>query len=243
MNLFINHSSSLYKTILRLKLLFIFLLFSFVALCQDNNEIACNHANQLKNGTLIIVLETHSKKIALLERLSNKPSYSDKERIKYNKLLKSELAYRDTLWHYTTLGFTQLYHYSKVLFIMDTSLRCFIEHPASCTYYNANLQPLESPPIGSKYVAQYGHIFENQGTNLSDAWYVMDDKLKRLSSPFPEQIKFSLFNPSYFYKLPKSFLKENYINIVKGKHKPLLYAHKLDKLLNKFYKKAGRCSE
>lgn len=243
MNLFTNPTLSLYKTILRLKLLFIFPLFSFSALCQDNNEIACNHANQLKNGSLIVVLETQSKKLALLEKLSIKPSSSEKEKIKYAKLFKSEIDYRDTLWHYTTLGFTQLYHYSKVFFIMDTSLRCFIEHPTTCKYYNSILQPLESVPSGSIYVAQYDHIFENQGTNLSDAWYVMDNKLRRLSSPFPEQIKFTFFNPSFFYKLPKSILKENHIKSIKSKNKPLLYAYKLDKLLNKFYKKAGRCSD
>ncbi len=243
MNLNTHFSLSPLKTIVR-PIIFILIQFISISLsAQNNKDIACVHANKLKAGTLIVVLETKVKKIALIERLVHKAGTSEKDVRKYQKLLSAEMKDRDTAWHYTTLGFNKLYKYSKVVFIMDTSLRVFLNNPEACKYYNANLKPIELNKTGAIYVAQYGHIFENQGTNLSDAWYVMDNKLNRLPSAFPEQIKFSFFNPSFAYKLPKSFLVENQITSLKAKHKPLLYAFKLDKMLFKFYRKSGRCSE
>ena len=227
----------------KLHFLILVQLLSFSLIAQDNNKIACEHANKLKNGTLIIVLETQAKRLALIERLSKKPGTTEKDKEKYHKLLSTELAYRDTAWNYTILGFTELYKFSNVAFIMDTSLRVFLDHPENCKYYDRNLMQITSNLKGSIYVAQYGHIFENQSTSLTDAWYVMDSKLKRLAQPFPEQIKFSFFNPSFSYKLPKAFLLENHISGVKAKHKPLVYAFKLNKLLNKFYNKSGKCSD
>ncbi|HMG15652.1 MAG TPA: hypothetical protein VK590_09405 [Saprospiraceae bacterium] len=241
MNLSTYPSQTLLKCFKWFNVLILIQLFSLSCSAQEIKDLACDHVNKLKNGTLIIVLETQSKRIALIERLIQKPGVSEKEKIRYQKLLSSELSYRDTSWYYTILGFKNLYKFSPIAFIMDTSLRCFLDHPGSCKYYDSSLNPINSNISGPVYIAQYGHIFENMGTNLTDAWYIMDSKMNRLSSPFPEQIKFSFFNPSFIYKLPKSFLQENHLSSVKAKHKPLVYAYKMDRLLSKYYKKAGRC--
>ena len=227
--------NSLLLTKLKVSIICLAQLISFGSSAQTTTNIACDHAAKLKKGTLIVVLETKAKKLALLDKFSKDPKSSEKERSKYAKRLTKELNSRDTLWKYVSMGFGKLYDYSKTVFVMDTSLRRLLENPSKVTFYDRSLTKINHPITGDRYIAQYGHSFGTQSNNISDAWYIMTDKFERILSPFPGQIKYNIFFTGFFTKIPSSFLKENNVRSVRGKQKPLIFAFKLNKGLNKLY--------
>jgi len=238
----IPHKMNIKPLLTKLQVLLICLIqfVSFAVIGQTSVKTACDHAAKLKSGTLVVVLETQSKKIAYLNKLSTDQKLSQKARNKYLKKLKAEQTFKDTSWYYIRLGYGKLYNFSKVAFIMDTSLRTFLKAPATCEYYDLNLKKI-SYPIGDKYICQYGHQFGSQSTNISDAWYVMDSQFHRILKPFPGQIKYNFLYTGLFTKIPKSFLDENHIRAVRGKQKPLIFAYKLQKALVNLTEK-GPCN-
>lgn len=207
---------------------------------QSKRSVACKLASDLKSGTLVVVLKTDSKKLMWLKKYAT--SGSEKSKSKFSKQLNKTLANRDSTWKYVTMGFSKLYRFSEVCFLMDTSLQQFIKDPSACSFYDEKLQKLNKMPGGKLFVCKYGHTFEDQSTNLQHAWYVMDSKLGRLQKPFPEIIQFSLFKPSLFLRLPKDFMTENKIDKVGERQRPLQHALKLNNELNKFYSKTGDCA-
>lgn len=217
----------------------VFALFALSAIAQSPRSVACHLASDLKSGTLLVVLKTDAKKLVWLKKFSSEGTEKDKN--KYLKQYNKTIAQRDSLWKYVTLGFGQLYRFSDVVFMMDTSMQTFLKNRASCHFYNEKLSPTNQTLKGKVFVCKYGQLFEDQGRNLLNAWYVMNDTLGRLSKPFPEVIKFSLFNPAFFFKLPKDFMNAHYISKVSERHRPLQYALKLNNELVKFYTKTGDC--
>lgn len=222
-------------------LLFFLLLFVYQKqlLAQSKRSVACKLASDLKSGTLVVVLKTNSKKLMWLEKFAR--TGNENSQRKFSRQLNRTIADRDSSWKYITLGFSQLYRFSEVAFLMDTSISDFLEDPKSCAFYDAKLQRINKPLTGSLFVCKYGHTFEDQSTNLQHAWYVMDAKLHRLQKPFPEVIQFSLFNPSLFMRIPKEFMKEFHISKIGETQRPLQHALKLNNELIKFYTKKGDC--
>lgn len=220
-------------------ILLLLTIFSPHSFAQSKRKIACQLAHDLKQGTLIVVLKTDAKKLAYLEKFSKQGS--DREMARYAKMLRRTLAERDTTWKYTTLGFSTLYQFSAVTFLMDTSLGTFLKNPADCTFYDATLRPITHLPQGRLFVCKYGHTFGDQSTNLQNAWYVMDSHLQRLPKPFPEMVRFSVFRPAFTLRLPPDFMQQNGISKTTKHHKPLRYAMKLNADLIKYYTKKGDC--
>jgi hypothetical protein len=220
----------------------ILLLMTFIQLigeAQSKRSVACKLARDLKQGTLVVVLKTDHKKISWLKKFSSTGSCNEK--LKYSKMLNNTISFRDTSWKYITLGFGELYQFSDVAFLMDTSIGQFLKDSSQCKYYDRNMNHITQPLKGKLFVCKYGHTFEDQSTSLQHVWYVMNSRLGRLKKPFPESIQFTIFKPSLFMKIPKEFMQHHHIGRISEKHRSLQHALKLNNELVKFYTKTGDC--
>ncbi|MBK8723944.1 MAG: hypothetical protein IPL95_17375 [Saprospiraceae bacterium] len=101
------------------KVFLLLLFFQIRLLAQTDQEIAFQQIKDLKNGVLIVLIETSQNKLEALEKAKQKSS-NQAEISKEIENIKNKIAF---VRQETKLAFDSIYTFSKVLFAPDTILK------------------------------------------------------------------------------------------------------------------------
>lgn len=221
-------------------LIFVIVLFSFplMLFSQENEQspgevreqVAFEHINALKNGTLVVRLPTHHKKMAAMEELIESEKVSEKNKKRLQSQLRDLKA--ETKAHNQSImqAFKENFTFVEVRFIHDTSTLALIQNQEAGIYLNEEEQPIPNSQIkeGGFLLLRLGKA-KMDGQSRLDALVFMDQEGKDLEKPFPYYMKINTFSyivDQVFY--PSAAFDKNIRSRVK----------KLNARLAEFYKKA-----
>ena len=200
------------------KVFLLLLFFQIRLLAQTDQEIAFQQIKDLKNGVLIVLIETSQNKLEALEKAKQKSS-NQAEISKEIEGIKNKIAF---VRQETKLAFDSIYTFSKVLFAPDTILKTI--HKKSPSYfYNENWDVVEKVLDNENYYFLYQGITQSIGM---EAYIIGDKNGKDLKPPFPYYVK-------------RNNLGNNFLNIfdkskeVNRKIKNVIQT--LDSRLSRFY--------
>ena len=215
--------------------LFVILMFPISTQAQvikgkDNKAIAKQAIKDLKNdGALVLRLKTKRNKIEKLNDLLARPDLEEKDKKKLAKELKTTIEERDKYNYELSKAFSTIYKFSAVYFMHDTSSVALKNGEKSDFLLDKdlNIDPNIVITQDSFFVAYTGTLDATNSTGM-EALIIMNSQLEVLPSPFPYYVRANHFG-RVLGKLfaPKKAVKRDAEKIVT----------KLEKNLNKFYKK------
>lgn len=178
------------------KLLLLLLFFQSQLFAQTDQEIAFQHIKDLKNGVLIVLIETNQNKLEALEKAKQKSS-NQTEIIKEIEGIKNKIA---IVRNQTKLAFDSSYVFSKVLFAPDTILKT-IHKKSPSFFYNENWEVVEKILENEKYYFLYQGITQSVGM---EAYIIGDKNGKDLKPPFPYYVKSNNLGKNFLNIFDKS---------------------------------------
>ncbi len=157
-------------------------------------EVAFRHAKKMKEGVLVVRLETKARTINALQRTVDNPKLQGKARIRMETALKNKIEERDSINQEVFEAFKYVYKYSDFVFMYDTSTTRLKNGELQGYFYNENqsLDPSISLEGKNYYITYIGET--DRDTNIGLKAFVINDKyLNELDAPFPTYVKFSKF--------------------------------------------------
>ena len=214
--------------------IFLFNLLSFLPVLaqQTAKEIQVATAEQaiqdLKNGALIVRLQSKNNKIQKLEELIASPEVSASKKEQLRKELTATIDDRNRYNIELVTAITDLYSFSQVYFMYDTASISLKNGTRNGIFLNANME--YDPGITLKedhfFVLRTGTTDSSTTTGLS-ALVIMDDKLKDMKRPFPYYVRINSVK-RLFVRIfnPKKIVRKDAKEVVA----------KLDSQLKQYYK-------
>lgn len=188
---------------------------------------AYNAIKDLKEGILIVRLETNSRKIKELEKLLSDPGINagNKKRLEY--MLDETREQTASMNGILVEAFKTYYMFTEIRFMYDTAAHQLANGVEKGIFLNDGLQPDPSISLdGKSYLVVYhGKPFNSQ-IQQSNFLVVLDSDFHQLQTPFPNSFNVA----TAFYHAV--FLKENSENYFKRVVKKLNKDHEL------FYKRS-----
>lgn len=189
---------------------------------------------KLKNGVLVVRLESDAGKIRQLEEMLEAPGLTDLSRKRIEAELQSskeEMARHNAL---LTKAFQENYTFSEYVFMVDSS-SIALKRGARTGIFFGGTAP--TPDLGGRFVlvASMGGGGEASGQTLEDAVVVLDDQLAPLQRPFP-------------YYADLTGIEEIWWQMRKGNEEGEAYIYaavvaELDRKLNRYWVKTTRARE
>lgn len=173
----------------------------FLIFCQ-NEKAGTSPIEVLKNGCLVVRLESKHRKLKEISRLVEEGDLSDKTRATLSEKLgkmKSERDEKNKLW---MEHFGKHFNFSKVLFTYDTtSMQVLKNQGGKGSFLNAQLEIDPQANLGNSdfVLARFGTTDSQEGTGLS-AMIFQNADFKDLTKPFPYYVKLTSFG-YYFNKI------------------------------------------
>lgn len=204
---------------------------------EARREQAYQAIRDLKEGCLIVSLQSQSRKIESLQQAVADPSIKASEKNRVQLLLDKTVQERDTFNTKFAGAFSKVYDFSAVLFIYDTSLVALKNGVRAGIFLNDALLP--DPSITT---AGQSKLFVLRYESSKDNWEIADIHLNNLNPPFPYSTdgnKSSVFTmgvPPQFitWRINKNL--HSFFNSMERKKAKLEYEKKrkeLDELLKK----------
>ncbi len=151
---------------------------------QDRESTANGQMLALKEGTLVVRLNTNTRKIAAIKKsIAAASTSNDRQRLEA-MLEKTEQKTRNTnLW--LKHAFDSVYSFTPVLFMPDTMSTKLKSGVREGIFLDAEQKIDPSIKLrGSFFVAYYGENSSDEKTNV-EGITVLDSNLNELESPFP----------------------------------------------------------
>jgi len=149
----------------------------------------CQQLSQLKEGTLLIRLESNQKKITTMESLLEKTSQSslkDKTQFDLKELKAATLKNNRNLIKY----FKKNYQFSNLLFIYDADYKDLIKNKNYSNFLNEELQKGEASfDPNNTFLCRIGSTQVNEGTGAKSLVFA-DLEGNDMTKPFPNTIKY-----------------------------------------------------
>lgn len=167
------------------------------ALSQSEDSIsvksaAANHIKKLKDGILVVRLATKQRSIEALESTLASSDLKSKLRETLEEQLVAKKYERDSVNNALISAFGgEVYDFSEVYFMYDTSNARFANKEMSGYFYNENgeFDPSLSLEGRDYYMTYIGRTEQSSSTNTK-AFVVCDQYLNPLERPFPGYITF-----------------------------------------------------
>ena len=144
----------------------------------------------LKQNTLVVRLKTGSKKIEVLEELLKNPNLKDKYRRRYQRMLDKTTTSIKIENAYLKAAFLEHYHFSKVMFMPDTSATALKSGVRKGIFLNENLELDSTLTLEGSYFVAY-HESSDSGSKRHTAiegLRIVDKNYQALKYPFPSTI-------------------------------------------------------
>ena len=178
---------------------------------------------KLREGTLVVVLQTHEKKQMLLREISEDESKSDAERKRAKKMLEASIEERSQFNRALASAFSKSYDFGNYLIIKDVDYHEFSKG-GSVKFYDEQLNPKK----GIKFDQTKPVFYIKEGYADGSASYsfnIVDEHSQSTSAHFPSSIRVS---SSIFDDIAHIFSKKQMFDFTKR-------IKKLDKKLLKTY--------
>lgn len=216
----------------------LFMLFiTFPAFSQAAAEISPERRgsraiNALKEGVLIIRLESNHNKIKKMEELagSKEVDSTTRRRLQRQAAEEREITKRNNMK--LTYAFFHHYRFSDVLFMYDKNARELKSGTQSGIFLNKDLEPASEINLeGRPFLILYTGIADQSSTTGVESYLVMDQDFKTLEKPFPYYLPIK--NMGSFFD---GFLGSKTIS----KKSAYKVALKFNKRFENFYQRYGR---
>jgi len=141
----------------------------------------------LRNGNLLVPLMMQSKKMEMLDQLRQSPRLDDREREKYAQKYSETQQEQESFNRSLIRAFREHYHFSRVYFIADSSLRFFEPDKAILL----DPESLKADPAIKMKDAPYFFVqyFQTAGVATEPGQvrflYLADSRQNTLHRPFP----------------------------------------------------------
>ncbi len=201
--------------------LFFILCFCFIIHTPINAQSSI--IKELKEGVLVVRLQSGNNKITELKRLIDSPDTSAKTKKRLEKELHQTVSDRKMLNTQQFYAFQNAYKFSKVLFMFDTASKQLKEGKQSGIFLNEQLEIDETISLNNQafYVASVASL--ESGT---DGMVLMDKTFTPLKPPFPYYVKLrSVGQVIAAVFTPRTANEVNFLRVCR----------KLDRRLNKYY--------
>lgn len=196
---------------------------------EEALKAAESNIKALRDGVLVVRLESEAKKVAALEKMLDQEDLSASQKSRAKEQIEETIKQRDAINKGLVEGFREHYDFSEVYFVYDTSFAAVVGGLSSGFFLNDSLeiQPSIELPGGTFFTARFGNSDAASTTRLEDSLILMDAKGDDLQDPFPYYSW--IFTPKQLFKYNLLNNKDKYrlhmIDLVK----------KLDKRLQKYY--------
>ncbi len=152
----------------------------------DRNELALQHVQTLKNGSLIVVLPYYENKIAHLQNLLEAPQLSPKKKKRVEKLITKTLSERDSSNLNFINNFPKGYTFSEVFFLYNKDFSEFAKFGDAQLLMDYKGDPLNANTPLSKNL-YFGHKHRLRAENTAGGYYfvVTTQDLQIIPKPFP----------------------------------------------------------
>ncbi|MBK7409268.1 MAG: hypothetical protein IPJ40_15200 [Saprospirales bacterium] len=156
---------------------------SFAQSSQDPEK----SVRDLKNGVLVVRLRTQSNKIAKLNELLQSGELRSDVKTRYLAELEATRQEVERENRLLMQAFTELYHFSPVLFLHDTLAPALKSANPSGIFLNELTQIDPQRSLGDRYflIAGIGLIAASEGASGNDALIVYDREFNAMAKPFP----------------------------------------------------------
>lgn len=144
----------------------------------------------LKQNTLVVRLKTGSKKIGVLEELLENPNIKDKYRRRYQRMLDKTTTSIKIENEHLKRAFLEHYHFSKVMFMPDTSAVALKSGVRKGIFLNEKLELDTTITLEGSYFVAY-HESSDSGSKrhtATEGLRIVDKNYKALKYPFPSSI-------------------------------------------------------
>jgi hypothetical protein len=192
----------------RLTLIATFLVFASVAFAQydadptpydsltadQRKEMALDAIHAIKDGVLILRLESNHRKIEEMERLAGRNDLNEEERTKWQKRVTAvkEDTRRRNKW--LVDAFIAKYDFSKLLIMYDTATQLLKQGVKSGYFLNQHLELDAGASLGevSYRLVRFGKASYERNSSASGL-VLLDQDFKELPSPFPYFVSLNIF--------------------------------------------------
>lgn len=201
-----------------LLILFIFLFGDTSSLMAQKKWVARDSVlRDFKNGTLVVRLKSHDKKLKKIDALlkDNNIGNSDKKRLEDKR--DYIITNRDRFNQELIAAFGTAYSFSNVAFIYDKDLKKFRTNDRDQIFLNQDLDPSNEPPVLSGTIYYFGEGQTNTSGNSVEGLLVMDENSKQLPGWFPNYFRtksnlksfFGMFSTTkYTYRPPEKSIRK-----------------------------------
>lgn len=176
--------------------------FSCAVFAQETEEPvgprrqAYETAQALKQGTLIVVLPSHSNKIKAMKAMLDNPSVGDKDKERIGKQLETTMT-EGRLNNRITIGaFREFYRFSEVYFAYDTATTQLRNGITEDFFLNDSLEVDEqlSVPAGKAWFTLRTGYMDAADSSGAEAFILSDRDFKELPPPFPGAVRLDNVN-------------------------------------------------
>lgn len=153
---------------------------------EQRKEWGKQAITDLKDGVLVVRLQTGSSKIAALDRLIGSSSLTDAERQRFEGQKKNHLEDLRKQNEMLVTAFQAKYNFSQLLFVPDTSVQHLKNGERSSLFYGGNLEIDPSISLdGDNFFVVYHGLSSSSRTSGVQGIVVQNNELVELVEPFP----------------------------------------------------------
>jgi hypothetical protein len=193
---------------------------------EQRKEMALDAIHAIKDGVLILRLESNHRKIEEMERLADRNDLNEEEKSKWQMRVTAvkEDTRRRNRW--LADAFAAKYDFSKLLIMYDTATQLLKQGVKSGYFLNQNLELDAEASLGEApyRLVRFGKASYERSSSASGL-VLLDQDFRELRSPFPYFVSLNIFE-----KVRRQ------VNEKKPEYYEALVA-KLVHRLNKFYGK------
>ncbi|TAK33268.1 MAG: hypothetical protein EPO28_17290 [Saprospiraceae bacterium] len=192
----------------------------------QRKEMALHAIHAIKNGVLILRLESNHRKIEEMERLAGSTDLNEEEKSKWQTRVAAvkEDTRRRNKW--LVDAFAAKYDFSRLLIMYDTATQLLKQDLRSGYFLNQNLELDAAASLGEApyRLVRFGKASYERSSS-ANGLVLLDEEFRELLSPFPYFVSLNIFE-----KMRRQ------VNESKPEYFEVLVA-KLVNRLNRFYGK------
>ncbi len=196
-------------------ILFVIPLQTFCQVISDKPESqrAYQAIQELKNGVLILRLNSEKEKLEKIEIMIQSTTLEAKDRARLERISKETIWVRDQQNTALVKAFRKFYSFSDVLFLFDFNVPELKSPGSKPLFLNDLLETDSSKNLADRpyYIVSFGRRLNSPTASEVEGLLVVDKNIVEMEKPFPffvNQVK-SLFQPphseSYYQKLLTKF--------------------------------------
>lgn len=152
----------------------------------DRQLLQYQHIKDLKGGSMVVALQSKSKKIAALQKLIKHPSTKNKVKTRSTKLLNETIKSRDDFNKELIKAFERHFSFAELYFMYDSAVHQLKSGLHGSFFLDTALQikPALELPDSNFYIFLRGNL-NYEDYNGVEAYMLKDQKFKSLEKPFP----------------------------------------------------------